>query len=224
MYELGELPRLFILRNHAPKAEQVSKFQRLKREIRKLHEKLQADENTNKYDSKHISRRTADDTVVAKYLMEALRLSAQRDPKSALQLVEKAKSLDPSFYEVHRVEAMIQKWHGNHAAAMQAYDVAIACEPRSAPLRYWYAGFLLRDAEDLESALEQLKIANSLDPSEPQILMELARVHLFNSSYEKADEAISPVLIADGLSMKAKRKAYDVWLQITYRLSATGAW
>jgi cold shock CspA family protein len=217
IYELNELPRLFIVKNHPPAASEIARFQAKKRQISSMHDRLEADQSKGRYDSRYIARRTVDDTVLAKYLVDALSLSGHGNVQSALELIERAKRLDPAYSEVHRVEAMIHNWSGNTSAAWDSYETAVACEPNSAPLRYWYGGFLLRSNNDLDGARTQLSHAQRLEPDELLISLELGRVHMFAGEFELADQAIDPVVKAKSTTLLLRRKAFDTWLQSALR-------
>ena len=217
VYELSELPRLYILKNHPPTAQEVALFQQTKREITLIHERLEADRYSNRYDSNHVVLRTKHDTVVAKYLIDALAESSKGAYDNALAMVEKARSLDPAYYEVHRVEALIQNWSGNYAAALGAFEIAIDCEPKSAPLHYWYGGFLLRDAQDVASARKEFEIGISLDGSAPQLRAELARSMMYMGDFDLADSQLIPLCESADLATKLRRKCVDLLLQVAVR-------
>ncbi|MCW6530736.1 cold shock domain-containing protein [Sphingomonas sp. MMSM20] len=222
VYELNELPRLYILKNHAPSASETTLFRQRKKDVAKEFQRLQADRGNNRYNPRSIACRNQADAITAKLLGEALARSAANDYEEAVRLVGQAQELDRTFSEVYRVEAWIEAYGDRPAAAAEAYDNALAIEPNSAPLRYWYGGFLLRVSEDAHAAAEQLLIAEALDPDSPAILLELARVEMYLGQYEEADDRLERLLLNVTASTRHRRMAYDTWLQVKIR-SATNA-
>src|SRR5262249_9228769 len=135
----------------------------------------------------------------------------------AIAAIEAAKKLAPAYAEVYRVEGWAHYFAGNYAAARQAYETALELEPRSAVLRYWYAGFLLRAHDDAEAAAEQLKIAQQLDANAPEIRIEYSRALSYLYKFDEADEQLQPVIETADVPMKLMRVAYDGWIQISRR-------
>ena len=216
VYELGELPRLYIIKNHPSSQQTVKAYQARKRSIEQFYRSNFVGPQRNEYNFNTIKLRTKDDTVIAKYLRDALALG-NADYNVTLESLEKAKSLDPGYYEVHRVEAIVQRNSGNFPAAVEAYEMAIGCEPNSAPLRYWYAGFLMRDADDIDGALQQFERAQELDPDSAAVTMEHARCLMFDMQYDRADDLLQPLLTKTDLQPLAQRKLVDLNLQIALR-------
>ncbi|MER8661314.1 cold shock domain-containing protein [Mesorhizobium sp. M1148] len=217
VFQLNELPRLFILRNHPPNAVEDAIFKQRMRDVSTQYERLQAERGANKYNPRVIACRNQADAITAKLLSEALGSVYSNDREKALNLVERAKELDPAFYEVYRVEAWVHAHTDNPAAAADAYQSAIVFEPRSAPTRYWYAGFLLRAAHDPDGAREQLLVAEGLDPDSAAVLVELARVEMFLGHNAEADGRLQRVFHNPDVSTRQQRVAYDTWCQVALR-------
>lgn len=216
-FELNELPRLYILRNHAPTAVEDATFKSKKREVSKLYEKVQSERAGNRYSMRSIACRNPADAITGKLLSDALACSAADDRVGARRLVDQAKELDPSFYEVYRVEGAVEAFSDRPALADAAYQYAIALEPNSAPVRYWYAGFLLRISQDSEAAERELLVAEALDSDSPSILIELARVKMYLGQFDEADRRLQEVFCNLDASTKQLRIAYDTWLQVPNR-------
>ncbi len=216
VYELAELPRLFIIKNHPTSRIQVNEYQSRKRKIGEIYKTTFERGGINKYYFKNIGIRSADDTVVAKYLMDAIS-AAGTSYEAALKVIDKAKALDPAFYEVHRVEAIIHRNGGNFPAAFESYETAISCEPSSPTLRFWYAGFLMRDADDIEGALEQFRAALELDPGAPQIVVECSRCLMFARNYSEANETLTPLLGDQSLPLRLRKMIQHLDIQIVER-------
>lgn len=221
VYELNELPRLYILKNHAPTAIEDAKFKQRKRAVAEEFERLQTDRGNNRYNPRSIACRNQADAITAKLLGDALARSAAHDFDEAIRLVGQAKELDPTFSEVYRVEAWIEAYGDRPAAAAEAYENAIAMEPNSAPLRYWYGGFFLRVSNDAQLAAQQLLIAETLDPEAPAVLLELARVEMYVGQYDEADARLLRLLNDLTASTRHRRMAYDTWIQVKIRSATT---
>lgn len=216
-YELGELPRRYITKNHPLSKPEVLSFQRRRREILSTHERLATVAKFDAYTPESLTLRGPDDAVAATYLIDALRKVRREEYKDAFDLIEKAKSVAPSYFEVFRVEGWANSFAGNLPAARECYESALELEPSSAPLRFWFAGFLLRLADDAEGANEQLDRALELDPGSPYIQAELGRTKMYLRKFEDADWLFEEVTASDDASLKLKRISYDGWLQSALR-------
>ena len=220
-YELCDLPRLYLLKNHNLSHSEVLRYQAKKKEIVDTHERLQSRASANSYSLGRIQTRTRDDTVVAKYLIDALAHVRIQDFNGAFDLISKAKKLAPAFYEVYRVEAWAHALACNYPAAVDAYETAIELEPRAAPLRYWYGGFLLRQGNDAEAALRQFEVAYDLDNTALPIKIETGRALMYLGEFERAEALFQDVIDSEEDSVKLKRIAYDCWCQISLRHGST---
>lgn len=219
VYELGELPRLYLIRHHSPRPADIALFQNRKRAIGATHERLAAANLNDRYNPKTIDLRTRDDSVVAQYLIRALKSVATRDFDKALEEIERAKQLAPGYFEVYRVEGWALSNANNLPAARAAYEIAIELEAKSAPLYFWYGGFLLRYADDLEGAEAQFIKAIALDPDAPSLQAELGRCRMYLRKYDQADEAFQNACSNERASLRTRRIAYDGWLQTSIRLA-----
>jgi cold shock CspA family protein len=107
---------------------------------------------------------------------------------------------------VHRVEAILFDAVGNISAARTAYEAAIELEPGSAPLRLWFAQFLFRQLQDLDEALRQLIIAESIDPNRFAINLETARISLALKDFTRADALVERLLSVESTLLPGDRK------------------
>ena len=216
-YELSDLPRLYILKNFPPSPKEDAEFKKKKKEVVSLFDRLQVERGTHRYDPRSIACRTPSDSVSAKLLIDALDRTRRGQFKEALELVSSAASLDPSFAEVYRVEAYVQFWAGNHIAAEDSYETAVSYDPKSAPLRYWFGGFLLRGYHDPGRAKTQFLVARELDPCNPRIAIEIARCQMHLGEFREASDEIAEVLQSAELPLKERRISYDTYLQNAIR-------
>ncbi len=216
LYDLGELPRQYLLKACPPSALESTSFAKRRVGLARIHEQFKA-QGVNPYNPNSVAIRTRDDVVVAKSLADALLAVGLRKFERAFACIENAKKLAPSFAEVYRVEGWALYFARNYAAARQSYETAIEIDPRSPALRYWYAGFLLRAHEDPAAAVEHLLIAQQYDRAAPEIRVECARSLSYLFRFDEADAQLLPVLeIVDGPT-KVMRVAYDGWIQIAVR-------
>lgn len=216
-YSLGAMAKPYLQRHHPVTPEQWQRFNSKQQQIRSMQEELEADQRSNQYDKYYVAMRSRSDLIVAKYLRDALDASKAKAYDAAEDLVAKALTLEPGYYEVHRVGAWISCERGNFAEARERYEAAIELEPASAPLRYWFGGFLLRHSNDTEAAVSQFLEGAKIDPASPQIALEIARCHLYARKFDDADAWLKRVGECGELPGWAARKAADLRLQVVGR-------
>ena len=123
--------------------------------------------------------RSRSDLLVARILLEALDLQRRGFSEMASERVEETRLLGPDYFETFRVMAFIRAQSGDVVGAHEAYQNAVSLEPRSAPLRMFYGGFLLRFLDDADEAGQQFREAHTLDPEAVPIKVELARLSTY---------------------------------------------
>jgi TolB-like protein/Tfp pilus assembly protein PilF len=97
--------------------------------------------------------------------------------------------LDPNSAEAHTSLAHVKStqdwdWHG----AEREFHVAISLDPSYATAHHWYAMSCLVPIGRLEEALDEMFMAQSLDPVSSIVARDLALVHLFRRDLEAALE------------------------------------
>ena len=75
-------------------------------------------------------------------------------------------------------------WHG----AEREFQMAISLDPRYATAHHWYAMSCLVPLGRLDEALEEMRIAQSLDPVSSIVARDLALIHAYRRDYESALE------------------------------------
>jgi serine/threonine-protein kinase len=75
-------------------------------------------------------------------------------------------------------------WH----AAEREFQMAISLDPRYATAHHWYAMSCLVPLGRLDEALEEMRIAQSLDPVSSIVARDLALIHAYRRDYEAALE------------------------------------
>jgi serine/threonine-protein kinase len=77
-------------------------------------------------------------------------------------------------------------WHG----AEREFQTAIALDPSYATAHHWYAMSCLIPMARLDEALEEMRVAQSLDPVSSIVARDLALMHLYRREYDLALEQI----------------------------------
>ena len=215
-YEIADLPRAYLVKTFRPSPERAQAVIQRKGELIDAQERFSSDES-NKYVLQTISLRSRDDAVAAKHLTSALKHTARGELEFAQREVEQARGMAPDYFEVYRVEGFVSGQAGNYPQAQQSYSTAVELAGRSAPVRYWYGGFLLRYMNDAEAAEKQFRVAHDLDPVSSEILNELSRSLTYRHQYSEAEDYSLMILSREKNTTKTLRIAYDGLAQIYAR-------
>lgn len=97
-----------------------------------------------------------------------------RRSSRASEYIELAQKADPNHYEVALVVADQKRIEGEYEAARQAYEQALARKPASSEAELGLGRVLLLENKT-PAAIEALRKAHALDPSDPDIAYELGR-------------------------------------------------
>lgn len=206
------------MKRHPPSADDSKAILSRLHQLFKSHERLIGKSNRDPFSLGSLSLRSPSDIATAKLLNDALEAARINHYHVAEPIVQKALELAPDYFEVHRVDAMVKSGLHDVVAARSAYEAAVQLAPRSAPLRFWYGGFLLRLFDDAPGCLVQLQAADRLAPKTPQIRSEISRVLLYQHEYSQAREIIDDLLdqlrvpAPDGAGWLIK-KVYDLHFQ-----------
>jgi LuxR family glucitol operon transcriptional activator len=206
-YELSELTRDYLNRHHPLSKDEMQHFIKRKNQMVSTKENFRSGQKNDPYSIYSIHTVTGSNILVANDLLQALKACRDKDFQRATEYINKALSVAPQFFEVRKTEAWIKDRQGDILAAKLAYEAAIELESKSAPLRFFYGGFLLRKFDDPEKALVEFVEAIKLDPEEPRILLEIARANLYLKEYEKSREILTPLI------NKLSSYAYETSLQ-----------
>jgi len=120
------------------------------------------------------------------YFMLATAKKEQGDTVKALQLLTKATSLDPDYYDAY-VEAGLLNLHLNIPIAEDFLKTAINLRPSGIEARYALAMFY-QNNEKLEQSIAEYNIILEIDPQNYKAFFNLGYIHLIE--YERYDEAI----------------------------------
>lgn len=130
---------------------------------------------TNPFRDGAIDARSTDEASVVYLLRQAQRDASDGVGRGALELLEKAKQLQPGFYEVWRVSAQIRA-AADPIGAQQDFERALELAgDRSAPLLAHVARFLVTQDDEI-GAVELLTPAASRPDADPRLLATFAWV------------------------------------------------
>lgn len=224
-YQISSIAQTYISRLHAPSAPVQIKIRQRQAQLNLMSERAELSRGSGYvYDPAHIFIRedfSGTDSVAASYLRRAFVAARKQDWDAAFFEIEKAKQINPSYFEVLKTEAYISSLQGNVLLAQDAYKEAIALRPSYPPLNVLYAGFLMKSLGNGSAAEVVLKDALIVEPDAPTLKMELARCQLYQGKYDDSWNMISSVnskLLANG---KASRMFYDILVQVCSRSAAS---
>jgi len=218
-YEMSELARTYMESRHPLTPEEFRDLTRRRRQLVSAGELIAAEQRENPFSFNSIRKRSNSDLIVAKYLLDVLKLVKEKKLEEADSKIEEARRLAPEYFEVHRVEAIVRVAQGNYTAARTAYEAAIELEPGSAPLYCWYAGFLMRYLDDVEGALAELEKAENINSAAYQIKLEKARTLLYLRKFSEARDIIDCLLDRNDIDHWGVVKLFDINLQFYQRHS-----
>lgn len=155
-------------------------------------------------DANSVHIRNADDQPTAHLLRLALRFGRNEDfDKADLQL-DRARSLNPEFYEVDRVAAFIFANRQDLYRADLTYRSALSLAKlagEKAVVEYFFAGFLARQQHDLPAALIQAERAHSTLGYHDTALL-LGNILVWSHRFADGQESLEFALEAPNLKMK----------------------
>lgn len=186
-YSLSESALKFLGSKAPPNPEFFKMVQSRMRELRLILTQEGIKKTRYEYDPYFVrSGASKDEMICATYLRRALDFLKRGEDSGARQSVTEAKRLVPGSSEAWRIAAIIEQAAGELYSAVENYVQAIGLDPTSKIARYSYGMFLLSDMEDLEGALEQLTVAEALDPGAPPVMtakaMALSRLGRFEEA------------------------------------------
>jgi LuxR family glucitol operon transcriptional activator len=160
---LTDVASEYIARFAPPPPKTFERVQTALKKLREMTEKSVVIEATYKYEIFAVRSSNRDERIAAVYLNRALQELRQNKVTEARKMVERAKSLLPTFPEVYRISALVESRGNDLYKAADEIETAIELDP-SAPLaRYQFALFLMNEMQDSQQALEQIDAALAID-------------------------------------------------------------
>lgn len=172
----------------------------------------------NPYSMKNFKVSSRSRMVIAKKLKEAASRAVAGEFELAEQILFEAKSLDPTYFEAHRVDSFIAQQQNDWGRAIDAMETAISLAPDE-PQLYFYAGGLLVRLSKNEKAVPYLARARELDPDENIVLREIARNMMILCRFDEAREVLDKFTINIDRRVKNNRILADIWIQFFIRLA-----
>ncbi|MEV4829117.1 NB-ARC domain-containing protein [Micromonospora sp. NPDC049257] len=160
---LTEAARHFLRKISPPNAEMLDRTAKQESDFRKSEESRRADELARQLAPNVVRVRSSHDAPTAHLLRLALLACRRRNVEQALEYIARARTLNPEYWEVDRVEAFIHSVRGQVEQATAMYRSALRRaedEESRAVVAYFFAGHLARKAHDPAQSLEFAEIAH----------------------------------------------------------------
>lgn len=142
----------------------VRRISKRDQDFRQIEERRAAEAEARSLAPVVIHARGPQDTATAQLLRQAMLYSAEGNHDSAFELVERARNLNPDFFEVDRVDAFIRSSRGELAPATSLYTTAHgkAHNEEKAVVAHFFAGHLARRVRDVTSAIGYAREAHNI--------------------------------------------------------------
>lgn len=159
---LTEAARAYAQRVNPPSSTLVNEILIREEELRIGAERMRMDQQERQLATNVVRIRSQHEEPVAYLLQKALTQSRDGSAESALQLIEKARSISPDFWEVDRVLGFVLSQQGQVEGATSAYISALrkADAQGSAVTSYFFSGHLARKAHEVERAVDYARQAH----------------------------------------------------------------
>jgi len=163
-----------------------------RKEIQNLISEANIQKKHYNYDLNVISWTTKDEKICSIYLQKALSFYKKGNIDLALQNIDIAKSLMPSFSECYRIHSYILKESSPFKAEAEL-ETAVDLNPNSVITRYAYSQFLI-DEEEFEKAKDQINEALRIDTDDVALKTYKAWILTLNGEYKDAVEIYENLL------------------------------
>ncbi len=178
----------------------VAQLLEREQELRKGVERRREDESSRLLAPWTVHVRTEDDEPTAHLLRRALREGHRKSFDDASETIERARQLNPDYFEVDRVDAIVSSWAKQSVRAVELYRSALeSCtDDRSrAIVSHFFAGHLAREMHDVPLAISYEREAHGhLQTSETA--MALGNLLVWNREFVEGQEYLEAAL--DGAS------------------------
>ncbi len=123
------------------------------------------------------------------------------DIQAAIDLSQKAKTLDPNSLETHRARGYVLFNTGNYADAISEYLAAISINDKLWDLHY-SLGAVYKMQGEYDKAIQEMLTGVALNPTNPDILTEISRTYATEGQYGKAIQFSEQALSLDPTSAR----------------------
>ncbi len=161
------------LKKRPDRESAVARVMTAEQDYRKSVEKSRVEEASRRLGPNIVRARAPEDEPVVHLLRLALSHSRRGDLEKSDELVARARSLNPEYWEIDRVAGFIASSHGRAVEASVFYRSAlenVQTDEERAITSYYLAGNLARRMHDVESAIEHARFAHEVLQSEETAL------------------------------------------------------
>ena len=175
--------------------EEVTRVQEADDEVRRAEERHRRDAATGSL-RPNVIHGGQEHRASVILLRDALSQSKRREVEEALERLKEAESLDPEFWEIHRVRGFILSSAGRVDEATSAYLKAIQLAPTAeyaAIVKFFFAGHLTRKVRDSARAVTVAREAHEVLSVEGTAI-ELGRALTFVDDFESAESTLKQAI------------------------------
>lgn len=196
---LTESARNFLRAVNPPRPDLVEETLARERQFRRSEERRRADASARQLAPNAVRIRTNGDIPTAHLLREALSASRRETFKKAIEYIDRARAINPDYWEVDRVEAFLLSAEGYSAQATTIYRNALrkarddSDDEGIAVVSYYFSGHLARQANEPEQALEYARRAHQYFES-AETALGLGRNLMWTASFEEAQHYLEECL------------------------------
>ena len=193
-YESGDFASQYLARHVPVPAKFRDQITARSKSLASLGVSLAASNKANEFDPRSVDVRGHYDVPAARLLVEALKLTSSGSFDSAIALCREAQTLSPTYPEAWRVEAVVQAKRDDRNATVSAFERALELDRDSKVTAYHFGRYLIGQAGEVPRGLSVLRQAIRVDPSSPEILVQIAEAHYLNRDYMEALDTCSSIL------------------------------
>lgn len=209
---------LFYIRNyHEGREIDEVELVRKRRTLTAAREEFSSIHGIDPYDYSNISVRGDGDLIAAKLLRDAMRALKASKIALAKEYAGRAERINPTYFEVHRVLALIFQHDSMLMWADERFQSAISLAPQVAPLRLWYGDFLFKFMDDPVAASAQYEDGLSFHAESIPLLASFSRVKLSEKDFEGAAVWLAKAEQIETKNTRHKRRVLDLIFQIFSR-------
>lgn len=119
------------------------------------------------------------------YFFMAVQQLKAREYDGALSSINRALTIDSSFYLYHYVKGSVLFHQQNHTAAIQSLEKTLEIDSSMVKANY-LMGLIYAENDSLDLAKNQFLIVLDLDPNNAEVHHLLGNIHISNEDYQKA--------------------------------------
>lgn len=185
--QITEAAQHFLRRVAPPQKADISSTLLREQEFKRSEEQRRADESKRQLAPNVVRVRSRHDEPTAHLLRLALAQSRAGSMDRAKSYITRARSLNPEFWEVDRVEAFIMSQNDQIDQASSLYRSALrkADEAGEAVIAYYFAGHLAGRGHDVGAALPLAESAHEYFQGADTAQL-LGKLHLWARNYEES--------------------------------------